>query len=116
MREKRSSFNNYIVSWEYFEFVNIGNKEKSFEDLCRLLFLCEFVGGVKALHYCENNPGIETDPIEVCVDGRNLRIGFQAKVVHIVASINDEKIYLITAYIPDSDKWESDWKTRKEQL
>ena len=38
------------------------------------------------------------------------------KVVHIVASINDGMIYLITAYIPDSDKWESDWKTRKEQL
>lgn len=37
------------------------------------------------------------------------------KIIHIVASINDGMIYLITAYIPDPDKWEVDWKTRKEE-
>ena len=40
----------------------------------------------------------------------------EEKVIHIVASINESMIYLITAYVPDSDKWEADWKTRKEQL
>ena len=35
------------------------------------------------------------------------------KVIHVVASIDDGVIYIITAYIPDSNKWESDWKTRK---
>ena len=34
--------------------------------------------------------------------------------IHIVASINYDMIYLITAYIPDSDKWEDDFKIRKE--
>lgn len=33
--------------------------------------------------------------------------------IHIVVSMHDEKIYLITAYVPSTDKWESDLKTRK---
>ena len=37
------------------------------------------------------------------------------KVIHVVASINDGIINLITAYIPDIDKWENDFKTRKEE-
>ena len=37
------------------------------------------------------------------------------KVIHVVASIDEGMIYLITAYIPDPDKWEADWKTRKEE-
>ena len=37
-------------------------------------------------------------------------------IIHIVASINENMIYLITAYIPDPDKWEDDFKTRKEEL
>ena len=36
------------------------------------------------------------------------------KVIHIVASISEGMIYLITAYIPDPERWENDWKTRKE--
>jgi len=35
------------------------------------------------------------------------------RVIHLVASIDDGLIYLITAYVPDPMKWESDWKTRK---
>lgn len=34
--------------------------------------------------------------------------------IHIVASTDNENIYLITAYYPDDMKWESDFKTRKE--
>ncbi len=37
------------------------------------------------------------------------------KILHICASINEGMIYIITAYIPDPDKWELDWKTRKEE-
>ena len=37
------------------------------------------------------------------------------KVIHIVASIDSGMIYLITAYIPTSEKWETDWKTRREK-
>lgn len=35
------------------------------------------------------------------------------KKIHIVVSINEGMIYLITAYIPDPLKWENDLKTRK---
>ena len=35
------------------------------------------------------------------------------KPLHIVASIGDGMIHLISAYIPDPDKWEEDLKTRK---
>ena len=38
------------------------------------------------------------------------------KVIHICASIDSGFIYLITAYVPDSARWQSDFKTRKEDL
>ena len=34
--------------------------------------------------------------------------------VHVVCSIDNEYLYIITAYIPDTIKWEKDLKTRKE--
>lgn len=39
----------------------------------------------------------------------------QEKSIHIIVSLNGGKMYLITAYFPNSDKWESDMKTRKEK-
>lgn len=36
------------------------------------------------------------------------------KSIHVVVSCDDEYVYLITAYYPDADLWESDLKTRKE--
>ena len=36
------------------------------------------------------------------------------RVIHIVASIDESMIYLITAYVPEPQNWEEDWKTRKE--
>lgn len=37
------------------------------------------------------------------------------KPLHIVLSRDEEFIYLITAYFPDSRQWEEDFKTRKER-
>ena len=37
------------------------------------------------------------------------------KVIHVVASIHEEIMYIITAYIPNSEKWENNWETRKEK-
>ena len=34
-------------------------------------------------------------------------------VLHVVCGINKETIYMITAYYPDSIKWEDDMKTRR---
>ena len=36
--------------------------------------------------------------------------------IHIVVSMNDGKIYLITAYVPNTDKWEADLKNRKQEV
>ena len=38
----------------------------------------------------------------------------QDKYIHIVASIDTEFLYIITAYYPDENEWEIDLKTRKE--
>ncbi len=35
--------------------------------------------------------------------------------LHICASLYDGLIYVITAHIPDPEKWEADLKTRKEE-
>jgi hypothetical protein len=37
------------------------------------------------------------------------------RAIHLVASIDENMIYLITAYIPDPVKWDCDLKTRKEE-
>ena len=38
------------------------------------------------------------------------------RVLHVVASIDEALVYIITAYAPSPGKWESDWKRRKEGL
>lgn len=35
------------------------------------------------------------------------------RFVHIVVSNDTDYIYLITAYYPDTEQWEADFKTRK---
>jgi hypothetical protein len=35
--------------------------------------------------------------------------------IHVVASIDNEFMYVITAYYPDENEWEADLKTRREQ-
>lgn len=36
------------------------------------------------------------------------------KPLHVVAGLSEDYLWIITAYRPDSDKWEPDYKTRKE--
>ena len=35
------------------------------------------------------------------------------EVLHVVCGINNDFVYIITAYYPDSIKWEEDMKTRR---
>ncbi len=44
-----------------------------------------------------------------------LVLGFsvESEYIHIVLSCDIDFIYLITAYFPDTDMWENDFKTRK---
>ncbi len=43
-----------------------------------------------------------------------LGLTIKGQYIHVVVSMNETKIYLITAYVPDPAKWESDLKTHKE--
>lgn len=45
-----------------------------------------------------------------------LILGFSVneKNIHVVIGSNMETIWIITAYYPDLDKWEQDFRTRKE--
>ncbi len=58
------------------------------------------------LKFCRNKVGL-------C--RRGLILGSSGeRIIHIVASIDDGMMYIVTAYVPSADKWEQDWKTRKE--
>lgn len=37
----------------------------------------------------------------------------QDRPIHLVCSINDGILYVITAYVPSPAKWREDWKTRR---
>ncbi len=45
-----------------------------------------------------------------------LILGFSLgnKFLHVVIGHHETELFLITAYFPSSDKWENDFKTRKE--
>lgn len=43
-----------------------------------------------------------------------LVLGLKPYPLHIVCAIKDSEIWIITAYEPDADEWENDYKTRKE--
>lgn len=34
--------------------------------------------------------------------------------IHVVCGQGEEEVWMITAYYPDSNVWEEDWKTRKK--
>ena len=44
-----------------------------------------------------------------------LELGFVSdnRALHVCCAIGDDKLWVITAYYPTADKWESDMKTRK---
>ena len=37
------------------------------------------------------------------------------RVIHVVLGYDGESVYIVTAYYPNTDKFEADLKTRKEQ-
>lgn len=45
-----------------------------------------------------------------------LGLSLKDEYLHIVVGSDFETLWIITAYYPDVDKWESDFKTRKESL
>lgn len=44
-----------------------------------------------------------------------LGMSFEQKQLHVVVGSNMVTLWIVTAYFPDLQKWESDLKTRKEK-
>lgn len=42
-------------------------------------------------------------------------ITLNKKIIHVVCGTDGSTLWIITAYIPNSIKWESDFKTRKKE-
>jgi len=42
-----------------------------------------------------------------------LGVPINAKYLHVVVGLGDNKLWIITAYYPNLDKWENNFKTRK---
>ena len=68
----------------------------------------EIVNGINTGEIIKQYP--DDKPLASC-----LILGFSVKsqYIHIVVSCDTDFIYLITAYFPDPDMWENDFKTRK---
>ena len=43
-----------------------------------------------------------------------LGLSFGKQMLHVVIGHHESELFLITAYFPSTDKWENDFKTRKE--
>lgn len=45
-----------------------------------------------------------------------LGMSIEDKYLHVVIGHHESDLFLITAYFPSVDKWEADFKTRKEHV
>ena len=43
-------------------------------------------------------------------------ISLNGKIIHVVCGTDNKKVWIITAYIPNTTKWEADFKTRRKEL
>ena len=74
----------------------------------RNISIDDIVNGINTGEIIKQYP--DDKPLESC-----LILGFSVKsqYIHIVVSCDTDFIYLITAYFPDPDMWENNFKTRK---
>ncbi len=68
----------FDLSWPLFEIYN-SHTTKAFEQMCLDLFYTAFVQEGIIPHMNPNNPGLETDPVRYCKNGKTIYIGFQSK-------------------------------------
>lgn len=71
----------------------------------------DIISGINTGEIIANYP--DDKPLESCLI---LGISVKGKYIHIVVSSDADFIYLITAYFPDPEVWESDFKKRKKVL
>lgn len=68
----------------------------------------DIINGINTGEVIKQYP--DDKPLSSCL---LLGLSIKLKYIHIVVGCDTNFIYLITAYFPDSDMWESDFKTRK---
>ena len=60
---------------------------------------------------------IETMEEETLMDVERIRMilgsNVKGRYIHVICGIQDDLVYIISAYYPDPDRWESDCMTRK---
>lgn len=76
----------------------------------RNISIVDIINGINTGEIIKQYP--DDKPLSSC-----LILGFSLKLeyIHIVVSCDLNFIYLITAYFPNSEMWESDFKTKKER-
>ena len=95
---------NYVkenkLRWTNHVFLRITQRSISMKDICTALLCGEII---------EEYP--DDYPSPSC-----LVLGFKENniAIHIVCGIHEGELWIITAYHPDSDRWSSDLRTRKE--
>ncbi len=74
----------------------------------RSISIDDIVNGINTGEIIKQYP--DDKPLASC-----LILGFSVKLeyIHIVISCDTDFIYLITAYFPDPDVWENNFRTRK---
>lgn len=80
------------LSWSLFEIYN-DNKSEAFEEMCKDLFICEYLKNMINPHADHNTPGVEVIPIQEPPrdDGKTQRfISFQAK--YFSETVSDPQI------------------------
>ena len=89
---------NYVVSMH--------GRRRMYE---RGIMLRDIIHAVDCGEIIEQYP--EDHPFPSCLI---LGITISGQPVHLVVSLAEEHIYLITAYYPDDHEWEADKRTRRE--
>ena len=75
----------------------------------RGIFLKEVINCIMTGEIIEQYP--DDYPYPSCLI---LGLSLDDKFLHVVIGHHETELFLITAYFPSSDKWEDDFKTRKE--
>ncbi len=75
----------------------------------RGIALADVMSAIKSGEIIEQYP--DDFPFPSCLILGNAK---DSRALHAVASVNEDMIYLITAYYPDAKSWEADMKTRKD--
>lgn len=68
----------------------------------------DIVNGINTGKILKRYP--DDKPLESCLI---LGLSVKSQNIHIIVSCDTNYIYLITAYFPDPEIWENDFKTRK---